>query len=175
MKWHSCNIHGRHGSGLRDVQQINLSLFHPLIIFLFSDHHPGFPFVVLIIIHRVSNQPMGSKPQLSPPASPSGLAFLCSLLVAFMSVVCVMSVVCHRAVVLLLLCFPSFFPLDPLRLRHAPSHWPWMSSHHPLRVDGLVLGFIKCIMCNTAMLYVVVCVTCWCSSETSTWMRGATL
>ena len=36
-------------------------------------------------------------------------------------------------------------------------------------------GFIKCIMCNTAMLYVVVCVTCWCSSETSTWMRGATL
>ena len=111
MKWHSCNIHGRHRSGLRDVQQINLSLFHPLIIFLFSDHHPGFPFVVLIIIHRVSNQPMGSKPQLSPPASPSGLAFLCSLLVAFMSVVCVMSVVCHRAVVLLLLCFPSFSPL----------------------------------------------------------------
>ena len=54
--------------------------------------------------------------------------------------------------VLWLLCFPSLSPFDLSRLRHAPSHWPWMSSHHPLHVWWFGLGFIKCIMCNTVML-----------------------
>ena len=45
--------------------------------------------------------------------------------------------------VLLLFMFPLFIPLDLSQLRHAHSHWPWMSSHHPLHVYGLVWGLLS--------------------------------
>ena len=80
-------------------------------------------------------------------------------------------------------CFGSIIPLPPTNHLYVfrsspgvPSSSTYTCFHHRqytyihLSAIGLVLGFMKCIMCNTVMLYVVVLcyMLCRCSSDTST-------